>query len=58
MAGDEMVCSQVKLPLQFDFLLVSFHTKIEPTQYQLQHSSSFVQMCYLVLMKSSDKLLN
>ena len=30
--------------------------KNKPTQYPLQHASSFVQICYLFLVKSSDKL--
>ena len=35
-----------------------FSEKTKLTQYPLQHSSSFVQLLYVVYVKSSDKLLN
>ena len=32
--------------------------KNKPTKYPLQHAGLFVQLVYVVSMKSSDKLLN
>ena len=37
---------------------VSFRKKINLSTYRLQDASSFMQICYLFLMKSSDKLLH
>ena len=47
--------SSIKYFLSFRFRTIS--RKIKPILYPLQHTSSLRQTCYLVLMKSSDKLL-